>query len=176
MRDGRKLSVSLETAYWGALREIAKQKGLPVSKLVARIDVGPNRDHLASALRLFVLDHFQNVTSKKQGVSQPQSTARSHTNFVVFLIDDDWSVLRAVTRLLQAAGYRTKAYSSPEKFIDEHDPSLPGCIVLDLSMPRLNGLNVQELLAQQEIDRPIIFLTGPRGRCGKRASNEGRRD
>jgi FixJ family two-component response regulator len=79
---------------------------------------------------------------------------------MIFLVDDDRGVLTALIRLLQAAGYRTEVYTSTEKFIDEHDPSTPGCVVLDLSMPRLDGQNVQELFAQQEIDRPIIFLTG----------------
>ena len=79
---------------------------------------------------------------------------------MIFVIDDDLAVLKALTRLLGAAGYTTKSYSSSERFIDEHDPTILGCIVLDLSMPRLNGLDVQQLLTQLEIDRPIIFLTG----------------
>jgi FixJ family two-component response regulator len=54
---------------------------------------------------------------------------------VVFLIDDDRSVLSALSRLFQATGYQIKAYSSAEKFLDEHDPSIPGCVVLDLWMP-----------------------------------------
>jgi FixJ family two-component response regulator len=82
------------------------------------------------------------------------------SEFVVFLVDDDPSVLRALSRLLQSAGYKIKAYSSPQTFLAEHDPSVPGCIVLDLVMPDLTGLDVQQALARQGIDRPIIFLTG----------------
>jgi len=91
---------------------------------------------------------------------QPPSIRRGHEDFVVFLIDDDRSVLSALSRLFQAAGYQIKAYSSAEKFLDEHDPSIPGCIILDLWMPGLNGLETQQSLAHQAIERPIIFLTG----------------
>ena len=91
---------------------------------------------------------------------QPPSIRRGHEDFVVFLIDDDRSVLSAPSRLFQAAGYQIKAYSSAEKFLNEHDPSIPGCIILDLWMPGLNGLETQQSLAHQAIERPIIFLTG----------------
>jgi FixJ family two-component response regulator len=91
---------------------------------------------------------------------QPPSIRRGHEDFVIFLIDDDRSVLSALSRLFQAGGYQIKAYSSAEKFLDEHDPSIPGCIILDLWMPGLNGLETQQSLAHQAIERPIIFLTG----------------
>lgn len=81
-------------------------------------------------------------------------------DFTVFLLDDDAAVLKAVGRLLQAAGYTTKTYCSAEAFLSEHDASTPGCLVLDLAMPGLNGLAVQEALALRGTDRPIIFLTG----------------
>jgi len=61
------------------------------------------------------------------------------TEFTVFLVDDDPAVLKSLDRLLQATGYRTKAYSSSEAFLHEHDASMPGCVVLDLAMPGLNG-------------------------------------
>src|SRR4029453_80962 len=63
-------------------------------------------------------------------------------------------------RLLQAAGYTTKTYCSAEAFLSEHDASTPGCAVLDLSMPGLNGLDVQEALMSQGVERPVIFFTG----------------
>jgi len=84
----------------------------------------------------------------------------STTEFTVFLIDDDLVVLKALGRLLQAAGYQTKAYQSAEAFLAEHDASIPGCAVLDHAMPGLNGLDVQEALARQGNHRPVIFLTG----------------
>jgi FixJ family two-component response regulator len=81
-------------------------------------------------------------------------------DFTVFIIDDDQGILDALSRFLRAAGYKTKAYSSPQAFLDEHDPSMPGCAVLHLSMPRKNGLDVQHELVSRGIGRPIIFLSG----------------
>jgi FixJ family two-component response regulator len=82
------------------------------------------------------------------------------SNFIVFLIDDDPAVLKSLSRLVQAAGYETKAYLSAEAFLDEHDPSIPGCAVLDIAMPQLNGLHVQQALKREGNNRPVIFLTG----------------
>ena len=81
-------------------------------------------------------------------------------DFTIFLLDDDPAILKAVGRLLQASGYTTKTYCSAEAFLSEHDASTPGCLVLDLAMPGLNGLAVQQALALRGIDRPIIFMTG----------------
>jgi FixJ family two-component response regulator len=77
----------------------------------------------------------------------------------VFLVDDDHSALDSLGNLLRSVGYTTKAYSAPKAFLDEHDPSVHGCVVLDLAMT-LNGFDVQQELAKRAIDRPIIFLTG----------------
>jgi FixJ family two-component response regulator len=82
------------------------------------------------------------------------------TDFTIFLVDDDQAVLQGLGRLLQAAGYRTKTYRSAKTFLYEHDSLIPGCVVLDLAMPEFNGLDVQDALVRQGINRPIIFLTG----------------
>ena len=81
-------------------------------------------------------------------------------NFTGFIIDDDQGVLEALSSFLRGAGYKIKAYSSPQAFLDEHDPSMPGCAVLDLAMPRVNGLSVQQELVIRGVERPIIFLSG----------------
>lgn len=80
--------------------------------------------------------------------------------FTIFLVDDDPGVLQGLAWLLEAAGYSTKAYSSAKTFLDEHDGSVPGCVVLDLAMPEFNGLKVQDALVRRRIKRPIVFLTG----------------
>ena len=95
-------------------------------------------------------DHFMHLVVTYNHMSK----------FTVFLVDDDAAVLTALSRLLQAAGYATKTYCSAEAFLSEHDASTPGCAVLDLSMPGLNGLDVQEALVCQGVERPVIFLTG----------------
>jgi FixJ family two-component response regulator len=78
------------------------------------------------------------------------------TDFTIFPIDDDPRMLKALVTLLQTEGYRTKPYSSSTKFLDDHDRSLPGCVVLELSM---RGLDFQQTLVHHEVERPIIFLS-----------------
>jgi FixJ family two-component response regulator len=80
--------------------------------------------------------------------------------FTTFLVDDDPAVLKAITRLLNAAGYRTKSYSSPQEFLSAHDPSIPGCAIIDLVMSELDGLHLQQALLETGSERPIIFLSG----------------
>jgi FixJ family two-component response regulator len=80
--------------------------------------------------------------------------------FTTFLVDDDPAVLRSITRLLSAAGYKTKSFSSPQEFLTSHDPSIPGCAIVDLAMSELDGLGVQQALIKSGSHRPIIFLTG----------------
>lgn len=78
----------------------------------------------------------------------------------VFVVDDEPAVLTAVSRLLRSAGMRVAAFASPEEFLKEHDPAVPGCLVLDVAMPGLNGLELQQTLAAGGAAWPIIFLTG----------------
>lgn len=80
--------------------------------------------------------------------------------FTTFLVDDDHAVLRSITRLLNAAGYKTKSFSSPQEFLSSHDPSIPGCAIIDLVMAEIDGLHLQQALIDTGSDRPIIFLTG----------------
>jgi FixJ family two-component response regulator len=80
--------------------------------------------------------------------------------FTVFLVDDDPGVLKALSRLLRAKGYDIQSYSSAQAFLADHDPDIPGCAVLDVAMPGLDGLALQEALTKQESRRPIIFISG----------------
>ena len=80
--------------------------------------------------------------------------------FTVFLVDDDAGVLKALSRLLCAKGYDTQSYTSPEEFLARHDAKVPGCAVLDVSMPGLDGLALQQALSVGGAHRPVIFLTG----------------
>jgi len=84
----------------------------------------------------------------------------SHDDFTVFIVDDDPAVLRGLARLLAAAGHRTRTFASPEEFLSRHDPAEPGCAVFDVAMPEVDGLELQQLLSDSGIDRPIIFVTG----------------
>lgn len=80
--------------------------------------------------------------------------------FTVFLVDDDAGVLKAIARLLRARGYEVESFTSPQAFLGNHNASLPGCAVLDLAMPDLDGLALQQSLCTAGVRRPIIFLTG----------------
>jgi FixJ family two-component response regulator len=78
----------------------------------------------------------------------------------VFLVDDDPSVLRAIGRLLRASGFDVASFNSTNEFLDQQNPDAPGCLVLDVAMPGLNGWELQEALARAGNRLPIIFLTG----------------
>jgi FixJ family two-component response regulator len=80
--------------------------------------------------------------------------------FTIFLVDDDAAVLKALSRLLRARGYDIQSFTSPQAFLTNHDASIPGCGVFDVSMPGLNGLELQRALTAGGVQRPIIFLTG----------------
>lgn len=84
----------------------------------------------------------------------------SNTSFAVYLIDDDIHVLKALTRLLRAAGYEPQAFVSAGDFLKAHDPSVPGCAIVDVAMPGLDGLALQKKLIENAAERPIIFLSG----------------
>ena len=80
--------------------------------------------------------------------------------FTVFLVDDDAGVLKAVSRVLRGRGYDVRAYTSAREFLAHHDATLPGCAVLDVAMPELDGLALQQALTAGEAHRPVIFITG----------------
>jgi FixJ family two-component response regulator len=80
--------------------------------------------------------------------------------FNISVVDDDFGVLKALSRLLRVNGLCAETYSSPLEFLLQHDPSVPGCAILDLSMPGLDGLNLQQQLAARHAELPVIFLTG----------------
>ena len=79
---------------------------------------------------------------------------------VVYLLDDDDSVLTALGRLLQADGFTTSAWNSAAEFLSAHDADAAGCIVTDLCMPGMSGLELQHALHARGIERPIVFITG----------------
>jgi FixJ family two-component response regulator len=78
----------------------------------------------------------------------------------VFVVDDYAPVRKSISRLLCAAGFAVAAFASAEEFLAQYDPGVCGCLVLDLAMPTLNGLELQSLLAKTGSLLPIIFLTG----------------
>mgnify|MGYP002074307198 FL=1 len=81
-------------------------------------------------------------------------------DFTVFLVDDDPSVLKSLARLLDSAGYKTKTFLTAHDFLEGHDAATPGCAIVDLALPGMNGLRLQRALADQGGQRQIIFLSG----------------
>jgi FixJ family two-component response regulator len=78
----------------------------------------------------------------------------------VFLVDDDSSVLKATRRALKVAGYEVEVFSSALEFLERPKPDGLGCLIVDLRMPGMNGLELQETLLRRDYDLPLIFLSG----------------
>jgi FixJ family two-component response regulator len=80
--------------------------------------------------------------------------------FTIFLVDDDARIIKALSRLMRLKGYEVQSFTSPQEFLAKHDAAIHGCAVLDVSMPGLDGLELQQALAAGGSHRPIIFITG----------------
>jgi len=78
----------------------------------------------------------------------------------VYVVDDDPSVRKALQRLLRSADYDAKTFASAPEFLDFTCPDIPGCLILDIKMPQLSGLELQERISEKGISLPIIFITG----------------
>lgn len=79
---------------------------------------------------------------------------------LVFVVDEDESVRRALTRLLRSSGLDAEGFPSAEAFLDHPLPDCPSCLVLDVRMPGLDGPGLQEELLRRDRDVPIVFMTG----------------
>ena len=82
------------------------------------------------------------------------------TEPTVHVVDDDTSFLLAIARLLRASGFRVETYASATAFLDQRRGDEPGCVIADLHMPEVDGLDLQSVLAQTENPLPLLFLTG----------------
>ncbi|MBL9116165.1 MAG: response regulator transcription factor [Verrucomicrobiaceae bacterium] len=82
------------------------------------------------------------------------------TTPILHVVDDDEPFLRAVTRLLRAAGFEVKTFVSAEDFLNNTPQTARGCVISDLQMPEMNGLAFQEAMAMAGHTMPVIFLTG----------------
>ena len=80
--------------------------------------------------------------------------------FQVFVIDDDSSVRHSLQRLFKSVGLKAKTFTSPQEFLDSTQPDTPCCLILDIRMPGLSGLDLQQQLNERELRIPIIFITG----------------
>jgi len=79
---------------------------------------------------------------------------------IVFVVDDDASMREALSRLFRSIGMRAQIFASPEEFLMFRRPDAPACLVLDVRLPGLSGLDLQRQLAAADCTIPIIFVTG----------------
>ena len=79
---------------------------------------------------------------------------------IVFVVDDDSSIREAIESLVKLAGLRVETFGTAQEFLVRERPDLPGCVVLDVELPGLSGLDLQRELAAHGIKLPIIFITG----------------
>jgi FixJ family two-component response regulator len=100
------------------------------------------------------------VTSASAPAHQSTSSRVSHTTPVVFVVDDDVSVRESLGPLLRCAGWQTEVFASARQFLGRPRLAAPSCLVLDVSLPDLNGLELQKLIGAERLDMPIIFITG----------------
>jgi len=84
----------------------------------------------------------------------------SNPNGIVYLLDDETGMVKAVTRLLRARGFQVQGFTTAASFLDAYRPGSDSCLILDVAMPGLDGLNLQTRLTHQGILLPIVFLTG----------------
>ena len=78
----------------------------------------------------------------------------------VFIVDDNQEVREALQLLMESVGLKVQSFSSAPEFLDQFDSSLPGCLVLDVRMPGMSGLDLQAKLAEEPLHPPVIIITG----------------
>src|SRR6266513_1518850 len=79
---------------------------------------------------------------------------------LVFAIDDDASVRKGLARLLRSAGYRSEIFESASSFLARPPHSGPSCVIVDVQMPGINGMDLQETLIQRRREDQLVFITG----------------
>jgi FixJ family two-component response regulator len=93
-------------------------------------------------------------------MSTPGPALKSQDKPIVFVVDDDISVRESLELLIQVAGWHPETFASAEEFLTRPRTTRPSCLVLDVSLPDLNGLELQKLIGSERTDMPIIFITG----------------
>ena len=88
------------------------------------------------------------------------SASMSHLMPIVFVVDDDVSVRESLELMISSAGWKPEIFASAKEFLSRPRANAPSCLVLDVNLPDLNGLDLQMRVADDRIDMPIIFITG----------------
>ncbi len=101
--------------------------------------------------------HKDLATEPGDGV---RSVSMAHEAPVVFVVDDDVSVRESLELLVRSAGWQPETCESAQQFLDRPRAHVPNCLILDVNLPDLNGLDLQRLVSVERTDMPIIFVTG----------------
>jgi FixJ family two-component response regulator len=103
---------------------------------------------------------LERVDISEFGQTMTQPAPKSQLKPIVFVVDDDVSVRESLELLIKFAGWQPETFSSGADFLARPRTITPSCLVLDVSLPDLNGLELQKLIASERTDMPIIFITG----------------
>src|SRR5258706_12996067 len=90
----------------------------------------------------------------------PDGESTSSSKPIVFVVDDDVSVRESLELLVESAGWQPETFASAQEFLSRQRAPVPSCLVLDVSLPDLSGLDLQKLVTADRPDMPIIFITG----------------
>ena len=96
------------------------------------------------------------VTQRSSSAKSVESTDRP----IVFVVDDDASIRQALARLFQSVQLRAEGFASPQEFLQSERPNVPSCLVLDVRLPGVSGLDFQTELLRADVRIPIVFITG----------------
>ena len=100
------------------------------------------------------------VMKSASAPSSKSSSTKAEAKPIVFIVDDDISVRESLETLISFVGWQAETFASAEEFLTRRRSTTPCCLVLDISLPVLNGLELQKLIAPDRVDMPIIFITG----------------
>jgi FixJ family two-component response regulator len=95
-----------------------------------------------------------------QAVERESKSSPAHATPIVFVVDHDVSVRASLDAMIRCAGFKAETFASARDFLGHPPERAPNCLVLNVNLPDLNGLDLQDLIATERIDLPIIFITG----------------
>jgi FixJ family two-component response regulator len=98
--------------------------------------------------------------AEKENQPMPDPAVMNQTGATIFVVDDDAAVRRSLTRLLRSVGWNAEAFASASDLLERAPITGPGCILLDVQMPGMNGLELHERMSEAGIALPVVFLTG----------------
>lgn len=92
--------------------------------------------------------------------SHPQDVLLSTDGSVVFVVDDDIGIRESISFEMESVGLKVKTFASAPEFLEAYDPAMPGCLILDVRMQKMSGLELQDILNERGILLPVIIISG----------------